>query len=92
MAEHRDMSIREAVNESKRMTEGHKSAWFWLDLSFIGWILLALVTCGIGLLWLNPYMEAASAAFYLDIINPPTGGDRPNKAEPEFEYYGPERI
>ena len=94
MAEHPEMGIREAVNESKRLTEGYKSRWFWLDMSFIGWLLLVPFTLGIGLLWLNPYMQAASASFYLDIMYPPEsapvyGG---GNGEPEFVEDGPERI
>ena len=37
---------------------------FILDLTFIGWGLLSALTLGIGALWLNPYTNAAHAAFY----------------------------
>ncbi len=92
MAENPGMGIREAVNESKRRTEGFKWRWFCLDFSFIGWDLLCCLTLGIGFLWLNPYIAAANAAFFLDIMGGTqngagTGG---NTAEPEFEYSGPD--
>ncbi|WP_347222634.1 DUF975 family protein, partial [Bacteroides congonensis] len=38
-----------------------------LDLSFIGWALLAIVTFGIGFLFLQPYMQVSRAAFYEDL-------------------------
>ena len=38
-----------------------------LQLSFIGWILLAIVTLGIGFLFVGPYMQTANAAFYEDL-------------------------
>ena len=43
---------------------GYKGQLFWLDLSFIGWHILAWLTCGIGYLWLNPYIYATKAVFY----------------------------
>ena len=66
MAENPELGIRQAVNMSKELMKGHKWRLFCLDLSFIGWGILASLTCGIGYLWLNPYMDAASAAFYID--------------------------
>jgi uncharacterized membrane protein len=50
------------------MMQGRKMKLFLLDLSFIGWILLSILTLGIGLLWLLPYMYSARAAFYEDIL------------------------
>ena len=49
------------------MMQGHKAKLFWLDLSFIGWVLLCLLTCGVGFLFLLPYTSTARAAFYLDL-------------------------
>lgn len=91
MAEHPEMGIREAVNESKRMMMGYKGRWFCLDLSFIGWILLCVLTLGIGFLWVNPYRAAASADFYLNILGEQSGRTDPQDG-PQFEYGGPERL
>ena len=41
--------------------------FFVLDLTFIGWILLALCTAGVGMLFVQPYMLTARAAFYDDL-------------------------
>ncbi|MGI5898952.1 MAG: DUF975 family protein [Christensenellales bacterium] len=67
MSENPDIGIREAVDISKDMMNGNKGRLFVLELSFIGWAILASFTLGIGFLWLNPYMEAARASFYLDV-------------------------
>lgn len=56
-----------AIERSMAMMEGHKMRLFMLDLSFIGWALLATLTCGIGMLFLQPYMATAHAAFYEDL-------------------------
>lgn len=66
LAEHPEMSIREAVNMSKQMMAGHKGRLFCLEWSFFGWMLLTAFTLGIGSLWLNPYMAAATSAFYIE--------------------------
>ena len=52
--------------------DGHKWELFCLELSFIGWVLLAGITFGVGGIFLAPYMKAAYAAFYRDKISPKT--------------------
>lgn len=61
------MQAMDAIKESKRIMNGHKMDYFILSLSFTGWIILALFTCGIGFLWLIPYMEVTYSNFYNEI-------------------------
>jgi uncharacterized membrane protein len=56
--------VLDTITASRKLMNGYKGKLFWLDLSFIGWHLLALLTAGIGYLWLNPYITATKAAFY----------------------------
>jgi uncharacterized membrane protein len=67
MEENPSMGIMEAIQQSKDLMYGNKWRYFCLSLSFIGWIFLSALSCGIGFLWLNPYVNAAKAAFYYDI-------------------------
>ena len=53
-----------AIERSMAMMDGHKMEYFCLILSFIGWLLLGILTLGIGLLWVNPYIATATAHFY----------------------------
>ena len=62
-----EMKNNAAIEESMRMMDGHKLELFILDLSFIGWALLSLLTCCIGFLWLAPYMNMARVNFYEDL-------------------------
>lgn len=62
-----EMKNNAAIEESMRMMDGHKLELFILDLSFIGWALLSLLTCGVGFLWLVPYMNMARVNFYEDL-------------------------
>ena len=64
MAEDNEISGNDAIKKSKEMMDGFKMQFFLLGLSFFGWILLAMLTCGIGLLWVVPYMETSYAKFY----------------------------
>lgn len=67
MAENPNMTAREALRASEDLMYGHKAELFFLELSFIGWGLLSALTLGIGSLWLNPYIQAAHAAFYRNL-------------------------
>lgn len=51
-----------------RLTDGYKWRLFCLDISFIGWGLLCILSLGIGLLWVVPYQLVAEAKFYDDMI------------------------
>ena len=64
MAENPELSAQDAIRLSIQLMEGHKGDLFWLHLTFIGWDLLAALTMNIGYLVLNPYRNAAEAAFY----------------------------
>ena len=56
-----------AIEKSMQMMEGNKMKLFLLDLSFIGWGILCLLTLGIGCLFLAPYQQTSHAHFYNDL-------------------------
>lgn len=72
MAENPDMTASDAIETSKQLMDGHKGELFTLDLTFIGWDLLAALTLNIGHIAVNPYKSAAYAAFYKDLTAPGT--------------------
>lgn len=67
LAESPDLTASEAIERSKAIMQGNRWRFFCLQLSFIGWDILALFTFGIGFLFLAPYKQAAYAAFYRDV-------------------------
>ena len=67
LAEHPELTADEAITNSKAMMEGNRFRLFCLELSFIGWEILCAFTFGIGNLWLRPYKQAATAAFYREV-------------------------
>lgn len=61
-----ELTARQAITRSCEIMEGRRWKLFCLYLSFIGWGILCILTFGIGILWLVPYMNASVAAFYED--------------------------
>ena len=64
LAEHPELTASQAIRLSEDLMDGHKADLFVLDLSFIGWNILVTLTWNLGNIALNPYKNAAHAAFY----------------------------
>ncbi|MBO4904599.1 MAG: DUF975 family protein [Lachnospiraceae bacterium] len=63
-----ELSPKEVITRSRQMMNGHKWRAFCLDLSFIGWGLLSVLTFGlVGILYAQPYRRSTRAALYLEI-------------------------
>ncbi len=68
LADEPELSANEVITKSREMMDGNKWQAFLLDLSFIGWILLGILTFGLGMFfWTSPYMYNANAALYLKL-------------------------
>ena len=58
------LGVGDTLKLSWEKMRGHKMDYFILQLSFIGWILLSILTLGIvGILFAFPYMSQAQAIF-----------------------------
>lgn len=67
MADNPAIGAMEAIDESKRMMNGHKWKLFRMHLRFAGLGILCIFTLFIGLFWLIPFMHVCMAKFYDDI-------------------------
>lgn len=65
-----ELSSKACVLKSEALMKGNRGNYFLLELSFIGWAILACFTFGIGFLWLFPYMQVALVCFYEKIAKP----------------------
>lgn len=65
LADNPSIGYNRAIELSQEMMDGNKLDTFVLDLSFIGWNLLGLLACGIGILFVQPYVNATDAELYL---------------------------
>ena len=61
------LSFPEAMKKSWRLTNGNVFRIIFMNLSFIGWYLLVIITCGIGIFYVAPYHNMALMNLYLVI-------------------------
>lgn len=68
MYDNPNLTAKQIVEESERIMKGQRGRYFSLGLSFFGWILLVIITFGIGIIFLMPYIQISIAIFYEDRI------------------------
>ncbi|MBY0754425.1 DUF975 family protein [Clostridium sardiniense] len=61
-------SIFKSLGDSIVLMRGKKWRLFKLQLSFIGWAILSILSFGIGFLWLTPYYCESITMFYFKVI------------------------
>lgn len=59
-----DLGPMELIKESCKMMKGYKWDYFVFNFSFIGWVLLGILTFGILYFWLTPYIYVAQYLYY----------------------------
>lgn len=59
--------IVSCFQKSWRMMSGVRWKYFCLGLRFVGWMFLGLLACGIGMIFVTPWMNTAFALFYQDV-------------------------
>jgi len=64
LADNPNIGVKRSIELSREMTDGEKLDMFILDLSFIGWFILALIPCGLGYYFLNPYYFSTHTELY----------------------------
>ncbi|MCI8516218.1 MAG: DUF975 family protein [Hungatella sp.] len=67
LADRTELSLTEALEKSREMIRGNRMEFLILNFSFSGWYAAAFLFCGIGFLWLIPYVKCANLLFYLDL-------------------------
>lgn len=63
-----DYTVKQILHLGKSIMKGHKARLFYITISFLPLYLLGLLSCGIGILWVMPYVNATMANFYLDLM------------------------
>ncbi len=84
LVEFPDITPTDALRNSASLMKGRKWKLFCLHLSFIGWEMLGVLSCGIGILFVSPYIAAADAAFYDEF------SQRSKENETEFPSLDPD--
>lgn len=60
---------KEAFEKSKELMNNCRYKTFILQLSFFGWMLLGVMACGIGVVFVTPYIEATMVQLYFALKN-----------------------
>ncbi len=69
MIDRPEMSGVDAMKASWNLMKGQKWSYFCLCFRYIGWILLSLITFGILMMWIQPYMYTAQIGFYRKVCS-----------------------
>lgn len=64
MAENPNIKPMDAITMSRKMMKGYKWQFFKLDLSFLGWNILAFITFGLSSLYSSPYYKSTVTEIY----------------------------
>ena len=64
MADKPELSGKQAIKISIKMTDNHKGELLAFDLSYIGWFFVTLITFGIAGIYTMPYYTTARALYY----------------------------
>ncbi len=67
LADDPEIDAGEALRISMKMMHGHYWRYIFLNVSFVGMLLLGLCSLGIGLLWIQPYIQMTQIQFYRDL-------------------------
>jgi len=82
---------RACLDESQRLMKGHKMDLFVLDLSFIGWVFLSVLTLGLLNLWLTPYTSMSRVVFYENVSERYYKDNNPTAGQQSTETNGPSK-
>lgn len=63
-----EYSGAQILHLAPKLIKGHKARLFYIMLSFVPLQLLGCCSCGIGMLWIEPYRQTTYANFYLDLV------------------------
>lgn len=67
MIDDENLSMLKALKYTKELVHTHRKRYLYLQLSFIGMLCLGVLSFGIGMLWVHPYMVQTITLFYLDV-------------------------
>ncbi len=64
--DHQEYSAIQCMTKSVSLMLGNRIRFFLLILSFIGYGVLVLLSFGIGIIWVGPYLNVSQAEFYIE--------------------------
>lgn len=69
LATHPEIGAKQALKVSMKLMNGKKGELFVLDLSFLGWILLSGLTCGVlSIFYVSPYQTTTKTLWMRQLV------------------------
>lgn len=65
--DHQEISASECLSRSRSLMRGHVKEFFLLHLSMAGYIILCVISMGLGLVWVLPYLNVTKANYYMNL-------------------------
>ena len=65
IVDHPDEKPANLLAKSKELMKGNRLKYLYLQASFLGMYLLGILSFGVGMLWVNPYVKMAVTKFYI---------------------------
>lgn len=88
MIDNDELSAMDALGESRQWMRGNKGRLFYIDISFLGLILLSVFSCYIGMLWIYPYIIMTETYFYLDVTGELDRSHTSQNTYDSYNFYG----
>lgn len=63
-----EMEASEALKKSVKLMKGNYGRYIYMQLSFLGLLILGVLTLYVGFIWIMPYMQMTEIEFYREII------------------------
>ena len=63
------LTVMEGFRKCRLMVRGHKLRMLGLFISFVGLYLLTILSFGVGMFWVGPYIRQSYSQFYLEITD-----------------------
>lgn len=67
LIDNEEWTVMHTLKSAIQLVKGHKKRFFYMQLSFTGMYFLTLLTLGLGILWVQPYVMQTTTLFYLDV-------------------------
>ena len=63
-----EMNATDALKKSMQMMKGNYGRYIYIQLSFLGLMILGVLTLYVGFIWIMPYMQMTEIEFYREIL------------------------
>ena len=87
LCENPELGVMDALSMSKQQTRGYKLDLFVLDVTFLGWNLLCVLTAGILSIWITPYIQQTDLGYFEAIKAEKGIGRIPGRSPDEDETF-----